>query len=409
MDVFPTEKSDCLRPVFHTGKWGPFESLMLQGKVQVFISYKDWNTNRIFHYHVPDWMKYPLYVANFKRTVSQSKNVQFFDPRVKWEKVCKKLEKPPLHNNKTTDQRLNFKMDNLLLVKRYFSFGLWTVPVDEGHVFQTTDAPMLAYHLPDDSLAATPTPNIVRRSLVKEDAYLYKRYVLRPNSTCVVPPLTRYLILTVQKTLFSVDVMAWEDVKELLDFRTHTTYTLEAYNLPPPTPAGEFGKRPKTTRSEDRLLAGTLAPFEQPMTSLDPDPGQRPTWESHESMPQNQILFFQEPVSMGQITCTDSPDQNWMNVLKRDISREEIYSVISYFEKEYGGITAPPAHRIQMDRLESNNDRFPRVSSYLPPPPPDKYWTLADPEEPSCIDSLFPVEVQEEPMDLTTNGSVGSE
>ncbi|GBO20012.1 hypothetical protein AVEN_274498-1 [Araneus ventricosus] len=33
---------------------------------------------------------------------------------------------------------------------------------------------------------------------------------------------SNYLVLTVQKTLFAIDIMAWEDVQ---DFRSHTTYT----------------------------------------------------------------------------------------------------------------------------------------------------------------------------------------
>ncbi|GBM55673.1 hypothetical protein AVEN_240073-1, partial [Araneus ventricosus] len=48
--------------------------------------------------------------------------------------------------------------------------------------------------------------------------------------------------------------------------------------------------------------------------------------------------------------------------------------------------------------------QHPRVRSILPSPPPDNYWNPADPEPP--IITSFPMDVQEEPLDLTTNCSV---
>ncbi|GBO04322.1 hypothetical protein AVEN_264793-1 [Araneus ventricosus] len=148
---------------------------------------------------------------------------------------------------------MNFKMENILLVKQYFSFGFWTVPANEGHVFQTSDAPMLIYQLQESSMECKPRPSTVRRSLEEQDQCYYKRYVLRPNSVYAAPPGTNYLILTVQKTLFAIDIMAWEDVQGLQDFRSHNDYTLEVYNLPPPTPSPEFKEGPKMVTPEDKL------------------------------------------------------------------------------------------------------------------------------------------------------------
>ncbi|GBO04323.1 hypothetical protein AVEN_264794-1 [Araneus ventricosus] len=78
MDVFPTLKSECLVAVAHPEKWDPFERLMQQGRVQAFISYMDLPTMRIFHHHIQDWTTHPLYVDNFKRSVSESKKSEIF-------------------------------------------------------------------------------------------------------------------------------------------------------------------------------------------------------------------------------------------------------------------------------------------------------------------------------------------
>ncbi|GBL57108.1 hypothetical protein AVEN_140617-1, partial [Araneus ventricosus] len=385
MDVFPTLKSDCLMAIAHPGKWDPFESLMQQGRVQAFISYMDLPTMRIFHHHIQDWTTHPLYVDNFKRSVSESKKVKFFDPRqVKWARVCKKLKSNPVSTKKTSDQRMNFKMDNILLVKQYFSFGFWTVPANEGHVFQTSDAPMLIYELQENSMACKPRPSTVRRSLVEQDQCYYKRYVLRPNSVYVVPPLTNYLVLTVQKTLFAIDIMAWEDVRGLQDFRSHNDYTLEVYNLPPPTPSHQFEEGPKMVTPQDRLARknkNETVPQQQE--------------EQHTFVAPDQIFFFEEPM--------DSSTQNWTEILENDVPQEAIDRLFEDFELNYCGSPVGPAHQIQMDRPSPHQP--PRVlSTILPPPPPDNYWTPADPEPP--VITSFPMDVQEAPLDLTTNCSV---
>ncbi|KAF8773364.1 hypothetical protein HNY73_016034 [Argiope bruennichi] len=170
-----------------------------------FISFMEYTTRRIFHHEVRDWTMNTLHVDNFKRMVMECKRVNFFDTSVRWSRVAKKLKLNPTHEKKNSDQRLSFKLDNMLIVKQLFSFGLWTVPRGEGHVFQTSDSTMLIFHLPSKCLQCHPKPSTVRKSFVEQDQFLYDRYVMHPNSIYVVPPQTRYLILTVQKTLFAVD------------------------------------------------------------------------------------------------------------------------------------------------------------------------------------------------------------
>ncbi|KAF8789383.1 hypothetical protein HNY73_007323 [Argiope bruennichi] len=259
----------------------------------------------------------------------ECKRVNFFDPSVRWSRVAKKIKLSPTHEKKNSDQRLSFKLDNMLIVKQLFSFGLWTVPREEGHVFQTSDATMLICHLPAKSLQCHPKPSTVRRSFVEQDQYLYDRYVMHPNSIYVVPPETRYLILTVQKTLFAVDVMAWEDVRGLQDFRTHRQYTLPAYNLPPPTPKHEMLVpdmiRPEERRSRKRMRRNSPEPeFIRPR---DPEPVtvvQEPT----------QVTFVQEPVPETEPTQDPQPEsepaqasqedvlifeEDFMNIMQQDV------------------------------------------------------------------------------------------
>ncbi|GBO44868.1 hypothetical protein AVEN_161313-1 [Araneus ventricosus] len=256
MDAFPAETSQRLLAVpQQNGKWDAFESLMDQGRVQAFIPYLDLATKKIFHHPVQNWTSNSLYRDNFKRCVLESVKVPFFEAsRVNFRKVCKKLKSNPTQTKKTSDQRMCFKMDNLFVVKQYFTFGLWTVPPGVGHVFQTSAAPMLVFHFNEqralDALKDiyTTKPSKMRRSLVERDEYFYDRYVLRPRSTYVVPPGINYLILTAQKTLFAEDVMNFETVREFTDFMTHASYKLDEYDLPPPNPKG-----PKMIRHEDRV------------------------------------------------------------------------------------------------------------------------------------------------------------
>ncbi|KAF8789575.1 hypothetical protein HNY73_007505 [Argiope bruennichi] len=255
-----------------------------KGRIIAFISFMEYTTHRIFHHEVKDWTLNGLHVDNFKRTVMECKRMNFFDPSIRWSRVAKKLKLSPIDEKKNSDQRLSFKLDNMLIVKQLFSFGLWTVSRGEGHVSQTSDAPMLIFHLKAISLQCHPKPSTVRRSFVEQDQYLYDRYVMHPNSIYVMPPETRYLILTVQKTLFAVDVMAWEDVRRLQDFCTHRQYTLPAYNLPPPMPKQQM-QVPDMVRPEERRTRKRMrrnSPERAFIRPRDPEP----------------VTFVQEPTLM---------------------------------------------------------------------------------------------------------------
>ncbi|GBN96656.1 hypothetical protein AVEN_237184-1 [Araneus ventricosus] len=118
---------------------------------------------------------------------------------------------------------------------------------------------------------------------------------------------------------------------------------------------------------------------------------------------QDQIFFFEEPMVMdNQTSHIDTSTQNWTEILEKDIPKEMIDKFFKDFELEYCGSPVGPTHQIQMDWPSPHQP--PRVLSILSPPPPDNYWTSADPEPPI---TSFPMDVQDAPLDLTTNRSVG--
>ncbi|KAF8784925.1 hypothetical protein HNY73_010532 [Argiope bruennichi] len=108
-----------------------------------------------------------------------------------------KLKRNASNQKKTSDQRLHFKMI-MLLVKQYFSFGLWKVSGDKGHVYQTSDAAILNYYLPAKSLNIRQNP-------------------ARRGEVCA----------STTNIFTTVHVLPWKRVQHHLDFRTHKNFTLQ--------------------------------------------------------------------------------------------------------------------------------------------------------------------------------------
>ncbi|GFU55849.1 uncharacterized protein TNCV_2255401 [Trichonephila clavipes] len=83
---------------------------------------------------------------------------------------------------------------------------------------------------------------------------LYHRMVLEPHMAYPIPAGTRYILLTVQKTVFGLDIIPEMILPQLMengfnlgDFRKRKRFDQKAYELPPPTPAHvpvETNKRP---------------------------------------------------------------------------------------------------------------------------------------------------------------------
>ncbi|GFW36774.1 uncharacterized protein TNCV_4348151 [Trichonephila clavipes] len=144
--------------------------------------------------------------------------------------------------------------NNMFFVKKDFTFGFRTVKSGKIHLIQTTHVPMLIYEFPSSSLRCRANPNLFRRSFEPFDQILYHRMVLEPHTAYPIPAGTRYILLTVQKTMFGLDIIPQMILPQLMengfnlgDFRQRKRFDQKAYKLPPPTPAhvlAETHKRP---------------------------------------------------------------------------------------------------------------------------------------------------------------------
>ncbi|GFX89960.1 uncharacterized protein TNCV_886581 [Trichonephila clavipes] len=192
---------------------------------------------------------------NFKRAILEAKHVNEFRPDdVLWEKISKGLLRNPDRFLKNTDKRMVYIYNNMFFVKKDFTFGFRTVKSGEIHLIQTTHVPMLIYELPASSLKCRAQPNVIRRSFEPFDQMLYHRMVLEPHTAYPIPAGTRYILLTVQKTVFGLDIIPEMMLPQLMengfnlgDFRQRKRFDQKAYKLPPPTPAHapfETNKRP---------------------------------------------------------------------------------------------------------------------------------------------------------------------
>ncbi|KAF8793586.1 hypothetical protein HNY73_001644 [Argiope bruennichi] len=324
MDVFSATKSSALVSVAHPGKWEPFESLMVQDRVEAFISYMDLSTLRIFQHPIPDWTKKGPYVDNFKRAVLESKKVHFFERR----KV-------------------------------------------EGHVYQTSDAPIMIYHLPAKSLRCKAKPCITRRSFCEIDQFLYDRYVLKPNSTYVVPPGTMYHLTNGTKTLFAVDIMEWDLVKHYQNFKTHKEFTLQVYNLPAPTPAHECeppAKELKTTFVDPSPVHQTFvetSPVHQ--TFVEPSPVPE-TFVEPSPVPET----FVQPSPVPEIDFSLERDDrnNFLEIFGRDLFHDSPAAVLPPSHDSPAAVLSP-SHDSPAAVLHPSHDS---LAAVLPPQEPYLYW-----------------------------------
>ncbi|GFV78739.1 uncharacterized protein TNCV_3168401 [Trichonephila clavipes] len=113
---------------------------------------------------------------------------------------------------------------------------------------------MLIYEFPSSSLRCRSNRNLFRRSFEPFDQMLYHRMVLEPHTVYPIPAGTRYILLTVQKTVFGLDTIPEMILPQLMengfnlgDFRKRKRFDQKAYKLPPPTLAhvpAETNKRP---------------------------------------------------------------------------------------------------------------------------------------------------------------------
>ncbi|GFV93204.1 uncharacterized protein TNCV_573431 [Trichonephila clavipes] len=102
---------------------------------------------------------------------------------------------------------------------------------------------MLIYELPASSLKCRAQTNVIRRSFEPYDQMLYHRTILEPHTAYPIPAGTNYIVLTVQKTAFGLDIIPESLLPQLFQkgfhvgyFRKMKKFDQTPYKLPPPTP-----------------------------------------------------------------------------------------------------------------------------------------------------------------------------
>ncbi|GFU83681.1 uncharacterized protein TNCV_1412191 [Trichonephila clavipes] len=175
----------------------------------------------------------------------EAKHVNEFRPNdVMWEKnIQRPVEKSRQTAQKNTDTRMVYIYNNIFFCQKDFTFGLRTVKSGEIHLIQTTHVPKLIYELPASSLKCRAHPNVIRRSFEPHDQMLYHRTILEPHTAYPIPAGTHYIVLTVQKTAFGLDIIPESLLPQLIqkgfhvgDFRKMKKFNQTPYKLPPPTP-----------------------------------------------------------------------------------------------------------------------------------------------------------------------------
>ncbi|GFX02765.1 uncharacterized protein TNCV_4437471 [Trichonephila clavipes] len=256
IDAFPEHISTTVMPVTLPEKPDALEYATRQGHVRACIIYQEPNTKRVFVLFCKDnWYQKKTLLDNFKRAILEAKHVNEFRPdNVLWEKISKGLLRNPDRPLKNTDKRMVYIYNNMFFVKKDFTFGFRTVKSGEIHLIQTTHVPMLIYEFPSSSFRCRANSNLFRRSFEPFDQMLYHRMVLEPHTAYPIPAGTRYILLTVQKTVFGLDIIPEMILPQLMengfnlgDFRKRKRFEQKAYKLPPPTPAhvpAETNKRP---------------------------------------------------------------------------------------------------------------------------------------------------------------------
>ncbi|GFU07684.1 uncharacterized protein TNCV_826661 [Trichonephila clavipes] len=200
-----------------------------------------------------------------------------------------------------------------VFVKKDFTFGFLTVKSSEIHLIQTTNVSMLTYELPASSLRCRANPNLFRRSFEPYDQMLYHRMMLEPLTAYPNPAGTRYILLTVQKTVLGLDIIPeiilMENGFNLGEFRKLKRYDQKAYRLPPPTPThvlAETNKRPleqpgPSSKKNKVFMTPVIRPPVAPVLITRPSTALSPPQPV--SIPEPTVL------TISQILLQDSPVQ----------------------------------------------------------------------------------------------------
>ncbi|GFW27985.1 uncharacterized protein TNCV_768651 [Trichonephila clavipes] len=164
----------------------------------------------------------------------EAKHVNEFKPdEVLWEKISKGLLRNPDRPLKNTNKRMVYIYNNMFFVKKDFTFGFRTVKSFSGVE-------------PIPICLGGALSHLIRCSIIE--------WCWNPTRRTRSRKGTHYILLTVQKTVFGLDIIPETIFLQLIengfnmgDFGKMKRYDQKAYKLPPPTPAhvpAETNKRP---------------------------------------------------------------------------------------------------------------------------------------------------------------------
>ncbi|GFT90150.1 uncharacterized protein TNCV_109071 [Trichonephila clavipes] len=138
--------------------------------------------------------------------------------------VGKNIQRPVEKSRQTAQkyrQENGLHLQQHIFYQKDFTFGLRTVKSGEIHLIQTTHVPMLIYELPASSLKCRAQPNVIRRRFEPHDQMLYHRTILEPHTAYPIPAGTNYIVLTVQKTAFGLDIIPESLLPQLIQKGFH--------------------------------------------------------------------------------------------------------------------------------------------------------------------------------------------
>ncbi|GFW23892.1 uncharacterized protein TNCV_945761 [Trichonephila clavipes] len=243
IDAFPEHLSTTVVPVTLPDKPEALEYAARQGQVRAGIIYQEPTTKQVFVVFCKDhWHQKKTWLDNFKRAVMEAKHANNFRPNnVMWEKHPKACREIQTDCSKIPTR--GWFTFTTYFCQKDITFGLQTVKSGEIHLIQTTHVPMLIYELPASSLKYRAQPNVIRRSFEPHDQMLYHRTILEPHTAYPIPAGTNYIVLTVKKTAFGLDIISESLLPQLIqkgfhvgDFRKMKKFDQTPYKLPPPTP-----------------------------------------------------------------------------------------------------------------------------------------------------------------------------
>lgn len=243
VDIFPARISLNVSKLSHPGSTKNFKLIFGNQKVQLsipviinntlFYKLKEWNLKRIDH---------------FAKTGHASTIVNEFKPeQVSWNYVKRQLREKTEENQKNANVRFCFHYDNIFLVKAFFTFGQRRAEPGKWHIYQTSHAPMLFYVLRSGKRISKEFDR--NKAFCVADQSKYDSCILQPISRYKVTSDYVYVILTLQKTLFSLDV-----VKEgtFLPFECQDPREFKFNGRPP---SSEKKTNPQLSSNEDRLVS----------------------------------------------------------------------------------------------------------------------------------------------------------